>query len=171
MKWHISWLCIFSLGISSVEVWLEAVPDFFSKGEATTGSEIQQQESENLLLQRFLWTKLQESKWICVNLSLLHTGSCTWLQISDPATSKNSLNKAKKYKLCVSKLLRAFVFWCAFDSAKFKLLIFFLLSYFFSSFLWTCLSKYTWKDTTDTIKHFVQQTSSTLCSVLYLVHP
>ena len=24
---------------------------------------------------------------------------------------------------------------------------------------------------TDTVKHFEQQTSSTLCSVLYLVHP
>ena len=28
-----------------------------------------------------------------------------------------------------------------------------------------------WKDMTDTIKHFEQQTSSTLCSVFYLVHP
>ena len=37
--------------------------------------------------------------------------------------------------------------------------------------LWTCLSKYTRKDMTDTMKHFEQQTSSTLCSVLYLVHP
>ena len=35
----------------------------------------------------------------------------------------------------------------------------------------TWWSKYTWKDMTDTIKHFEQQTSSTLCSVLYLVHP
>ena len=55
----------------------------------------------------------------------------------------------------VSKLLCAF----AFDSAKFKLLIFFLLAYIFFSFLWTCLSKYRWKDMADTIKHFEQQTS------------
>ena len=48
--------------------------------------------------------------------------------------------------------------------------IYFLLI-FFSIFLWTCLSKYRWKDMTDTIKHFEQQTSSTLRSVLYLVHP
>ena len=44
----------------------------------------------------------------------------------------------------------------------------------FFQFLWTCLSKYTWKNVIDTIKHFKQQTSSTsstLCSVLYLVHP
>ena len=33
------------------------------------------------------------------------------------------------------------------------------------------LSKYTWKDMKDTIRHFGQQTSSTLCFVLYLVHP
>ena len=43
--------------------------------------------------------------------------------------------------------------------------------FFFPVFLWTCLSKYTWNDMTDTIKHFEQQTSSTLCSVMYLVHP
>ena len=42
---------------------------------------------------------------------------------------------------------------CAFDSEKFKLLIFFLLAYFVSKFfLWTCLSNYTWKDMTDTIE-------------------
>ena len=34
-------------------------------------------------------------------------------------------NKAKKYKFSVSKLPRAFVFRCAFDSAKFKVWIFF----------------------------------------------
>ena len=41
----------------------------------------------------------------------------------------------------------------------------------FLHFLWTCLSKYRWKDMTDTITHFEQQISSTLCSALYLVHP
>ena len=61
-------------------------------------------------------------------------------------------------------------FWCTFDSAKFKLFIFFCLLFFFS-FLWTCLSNYAWKDMTDTIKYFEQQTPSTLCPVLYLVHP
>ena len=43
----------------------------------------------------------------------------------------------KKDKLYVSKLPRAFVFWCAFDSAKFKLLIFFawlIFFFFFSDF-------------------------------------
>ena len=47
----------------------------------------------------------------------------------------------------------------------------FCLLNFFSRFLWACSSKYTRKDMTDTMKHFEQQTSSTLCSVLYLVHP
>ena len=42
---------------------------------------------------------------------------------------------------------------------------------FFQFFLWTCLSKYRWNDMRDTIKHSEQQTSSTMCSVLYLVHP
>ena len=42
---------------------------------------------------------------------------------------------------------------------------------FFVSFLRTCLSKYTRKDITETMKHFEQQTSSTLCSLLYLTHP
>ena len=80
-------------------------------------------------------------------------------------------NKARKNKLYrpIAKLPRAFVFWCAFDLAKFKLLIFLLA--FVSRFLWTYLSKYRWKDMTDTIKQFEQQTSWTLCSVLYLVHP
>ena len=44
--------------------------------------------------------------------------------------------RLKKNKLYVSKLPRAFVFRCVFDSAKSKLLIFFfLLAQFFSSFL------------------------------------
>ena len=80
------------------------------------------------------------------------------------------LNKAKK--MYVSKLPCAFVFRCAFVSTKFKLFIFFLK--FFSSFFYelACLSKYKWEDMTDIIKHFEQQTSSTLCSVLYqVVHP
>ena len=71
---------------------------------------------------------------------------------------------------CMSQSCRT-RFWCTFDSAKFKLFnFFFSLPLFFSSFLWTFLSKYTWKNMTETIKHFGQQTSSTLCSVLYLVH-
>ena len=49
---------------------------------------------------------------------------------------------------------------------------FFACLIFFFSFLWTFLSsKYTRKDMTNTMKHFEQQTSSTLCSVLYLAHP
>ena len=81
-----------------------------------------------------------------------------------------SCKAKKKNKSYVWKLPRAFVFQCAFDSAKFKVWIF-LLAYFFFQVLWICLSKYTRKDMTDTMKHFEQQTSSTLCSVLYLVHP
>ena len=53
--------------------------------------------------------------------------------------------KAKKNKLYVSKLPRAIVFRCAFDSAKFKLLIFFFCFLIFFQFLWTCLSNYRWK--------------------------
>ena len=50
------------------------------------------------------------------------------------------------------------------QNSRFDLFFFCLLNFFFS-FLWTCSSKYTRKDMTDTVKHFVQQTSSTLCSV------
>ena len=51
------------------------------------------------------------------------------------------LGKAKKNKLYVSKLPRAFIFWCAFDWAKLKLWIFFACLLFFSV-LWTW---YRWK--------------------------
>ena len=52
-------------------------------------------------------------------------------------------DKAKKNKSYVSKLTCAFVFWCAFDSAKFKVWIFFFFAclIFFSSFLWPLLVK------------------------------
>ena len=62
-------------------------------------------------------------------------------------------------------------FWCAFDLAKFKLLIFFACSLFFFCFYELTCQNIDEKDMTDTIKLFEQQTSSTLCSVLYLVHP
>ena len=68
----------------------------------------------------------------------------------------------------MSQRCRAFVFRCAFDSAKFKVWILFACLIFFSSFLWTCLSKYKRKDMIDTMKYFERQTSSTLRSVLYL---
>ena len=71
----------------------------------------------------------------------------------------------------MSQSCRAFVFRCAFDSAKSKVWNFFACLIFFFSFLWAFLSKYTRKDMTNTMKHFEQQTSSTLCSVLYLAHP
>ena len=45
------------------------------------------------------------------------------------------LYKAKKNKLYVSKLPRAFVFRCAFDSAKFKVLILFACLIFFQFFM------------------------------------
>ena len=38
--------------------------------------------------------------------------------------------------------------------SKIEGLNFFSLLNFFFQFLWTCLSKYTWKDMTDTIEHF-----------------
>ena len=82
-----------------------------------------------------------------------------------------SIHKANKNKSYVSKLPHAFVFRCMFDSAKFKVWNFFACLIFLCSLLWTCLSKYTRKDMTDTMKHFEQQTSSILCSFLYLVHP
>ena len=76
-------------------------------------------------------------------------------------------SKAKKNKsyMYVSKPPLPFVFRCTFDSAKSKVWIFFACLIFFFSFIWTCSSKYTRKDMTDTMKHFEQQTSSTLCSV------
>ena len=49
--------------------------------------------------------------------------------------------KAKKNKSYVSKLPRAFVFMCAFDSAKFKVWIFFACLIFFFSFLWLVCQK------------------------------
>ena len=47
-------------------------------------------------------------------------------------------NKARKNKLYIAKLPRAFVFWCAFDLAKFKLLIFFYLLLFPVFYELTC---------------------------------
>ena len=99
--------------------------------------------------------------------SRFKTVKCDWVDVV-------TMDDQAKKKLYVSKLLCAFVFRYAFDSAKFQAFNYFCLLksfFFFFSFLWTCLSKYRWKDMTDTIKHFEQQTSSTLFSVLYLVHP
>ena len=83
----------------------------------------------------------------------------------------NTNNKAKKNKSSVSKLPRAFVFRCAFDSAKFKVWIFFCSLDFFFQFFMTCLSKNTRKDMTDTMKHFEQQTSSTFVFCLVSCSP
>ena len=44
---------------------------------------------------------------------------------------KNVAVKLKKKKMCVSKLPPAFVFLCAFDSAKFRLSFFFSWNYYF----------------------------------------
>ena len=82
-------------------------------------------------------------------------------------------------KNCMSQSCRARLFFGAHliqQNSSFWFFFFFffcfLLAYFFPIFfLWTCLIKYRWKYITDTIKHFEQQTSSTLCVVLYLVHP
>ena len=109
-----------------------------------------------------------------VNLLLVHTvlfiehGFCPSQWLSFITTSIILRLKKKSY---VSKLPCAFVFQCVFDSAKFKVWIFFCLLNFFSSFLWTCLSKYTRKNMTDTMKHFEQQTSS-ICvlSCILFIH-
>ena len=71
-----------------------------------------------------------------------------------------SIDKAEKNKSYVSKLPRAFVFRCAFDS-KFKVWFFFTCLIFFQFFM-TCLSKNTRKGMTETMKHYEHQTSSTL---------
>ena len=55
---------------------------------------------------------------------------------------KSEPYKAKKNKSYVSKPPRAFVFRCAFDSAKFKVWIFLLASFFFSVFYDLFVKKY-----------------------------
>ena len=103
----------------------------------------------------------------------------SYLKLYYAKQNKNKKNKTKnkktkkKQKHSVSKLPCAFVLQCAFDSAKFKLLFFFLS--FFYQLSWTCLSKYTWQDMIDKIKHFGQLFTDFLNSLiyfnLYLVHP
>ena len=85
---------------------------------------------------------------------------------------KKQLCKAKKIKkkTYVSKLSRAFIFAARLIQQNSRFEFFFACIIFYPVFLWTCLSKYTRKDMIDTMKHFEQQTSSILCSVLYL-HP
>ena len=62
-----------------------------------------------------------------------------------------------EFPLPISQLF----FRCAFYSAKFKLLLFVFLCFIFFP------PQYTLKDTTETINHFGQQTSRTLCPDLY----
>ena len=79
--------------------------------------------------------------------------------------------KAKKNKSYVSKLPRPFVFRCAFDSAKFKVWIFFACLIFFFSFLWLACQKIQenlWQTQWNTMNNKLLQL---LCSALYLVHP
>ena len=82
--------------------------------------------------------------------------------------------KAKKNKSYVSKLPRAFVFWCAFDSAKSKVWNFFACLIFFFTFLYelSCqnIQEKIWQTQWNTLNNRLQ-TSSTLYSVLYLAHP
>ena len=59
----------------------------------------------------------------------------------DQICSSQWIVKAKKNKCCVSKLPRAFVFRCAFDSAKFKVWIFFCVLNFFSLYFMDLLVK------------------------------
>ena len=66
--------------------------------------------------------------------------------------------KAKKEILC----LKAFVLIYFFSVLWFSKIQAFNCFLLFSTFLWTCLSKYTWKHMTHTIKPFWQQTSSYL---------
>ena len=80
------------------------------------------------------------------------------------------IHEAKKNKSYVLKLPRAFVFWCAFDSPKFKVWIFFACFIFFPDFYeLACQNKQQkiWQTKWNT----EQQTFSTMCSVLYRVHP
>ena len=120
------------------------------------------------------------------------------LVIKSNATSEKKKEKIRlKKKIYVSKLPRAFVFRCVFDLAKFEIFfflflyfslfififfLFFSFFFFFFFFFFFCLKgfffhcfmkfpvKILWKDMKDTIRHFGQQISSTLCFVLYLVH-
>ena len=68
--------------------------------------------------------------------------------------------KAKQKKKYVSKLPHVFVFRCAFDSAKFNLLIFSPFLFFFSSKVYI-------KDMTGTIKHILNNKLLELCAPIY----
>ena len=77
--------------------------------------------------------------------------------------------RLKKSILCLKAAARIY-FSVRVWFSKIQGLNFFACLIFLFSFLWTCLSKYTRKDMTDTMKHFEQYTSSTLCSILDLLH-
>ena len=81
--------------------------------------------------------------------------SDSWQHDLDP-------HQAKKNKCYVSKLPRAFVFRCAFDSVKFKVWIFFACLIFFPFFINMLVKIY---------KKIYDRYNETLCSVLYHVHP
>ena len=80
--------------------------------------------------------------------------------------------KAKKNKFCLKTATRICFSVHVWFSKIQAFWFFFCLLIFFFSFLclWISLSKYTWRYMTDTVKHFEQQISSTLCFV-YLFHP
>ena len=87
------------------------------------------------------------------------------MQFSKPQCNKWKLNfpkyKAKKIN-CMSQSCRAHLFFGACliqQNPKFE---FFLFAWFFFQFFMTCLSKNIRKGMTDTMKHYEQQTSSTL---------
>ena len=69
------------------------------------------------------------------------------------------LKKKNKFYVTMTQSCCAHLFFSACliqqnSNFIFRFFFFFACLIFFSSFLWSCLSKYTWKDTTDTIKHF-----------------
>ena len=99
---------------------------------------------------------------------ILQTHIKTWYTTHPDSSNQlyRFLIRLKKNKSYVSKLPRAFVFRCAFDSAKSKVWNFFACLIFFFQFFMNFRVKI-YKKRYE--KHFEQQTSSTLCSVLYIL--
>ena len=78
---------------------------------------------------------------------ILHTETCNLFRFE--AFQSWVDESEQKKKISMSQRCHAHLF---FDARLTQLLIFYCL--FFYQFSWTCLSKYTWKDMADTIKHW-----------------
>ena len=90
-------------------------------------------------------------------------------QIVDKAKKK----KKKKKNVCLKAAARVCFsvrVWFSKIHAFIYLFFFFFPCLIFFSFFMNQLVKIRWKDMTDSIKQFEQQTSLTPCSVLYLVY-